>query len=279
MTRNWWTLTSLVAGREIRDRTRARSFWIATVILVLAAAAGAIIPALANRGHSSQRVGIVGTPAAALAQTAREAGRLSGTTVTVVTLPDVAAAKAQLRAGSLAAVLIGDSQVLVKQQAVAGTGSPGATLAGVLAQIGGLQRLYAQLPPAAAARLARQGIALPVHWLTPPPRGLASRLTGLAVAILIYVIILTYGVRITIGVGEEKASRVVEVLLTTLRPVQLLAGKVIGMGILAVAQAAAAPGAQIRPVAGCPLPRPSRAAAVPPRTRASCAASSPPSSR
>jgi ABC-2 type transport system permease protein len=199
--------------------------------------------------------------------------------VTVVTLPDVAAAKAQLRAGSLAAVLIGDSQVLVKQQAVAGTGSPGATLAGVLAQIGGLQRLYAQLPPAAAARLARQGIALPVHWLTPPPRGLASRLTGLAVAILIYVIILTYGVRITIGVGEEKASRVVEVLLTTLRPVQLLAGKVIGMGILAVAQAAAAPGAQIRPVAGCPLPRPSRAAAVPPRTRASCAASSPPSSR
>jgi ABC-2 type transport system permease protein len=53
------------------------------------------------------------------------------------------------------------------------------------------------------------------------------------------VIILTYGVRIAIGVGEEKASRVVEVLLTTLRPVQLLAGKVIGVGILAVAQIAA----------------------------------------
>jgi ABC-2 type transport system permease protein len=54
-----------------------------------------------------------------------------------------------------------------------------------------------------------------------------------------YVVILTYGVRITIGVGEEKASRVVEVLLTTLRPVQLLAGKVIGMGLLALAQIAA----------------------------------------
>jgi ABC-2 type transport system permease protein len=53
------------------------------------------------------------------------------------------------------------------------------------------------------------------------------------------VIILTYGIRITIGVGEEKATRVVEVLLTTLRPVQLLAGKVIGMGLMALGQIAA----------------------------------------
>jgi ABC-2 type transport system permease protein len=56
------------------------------------------------------------------------------------------------------------------------------------------------------------------------------------VAILTYIILLTYGVRITIGVGEEKASRVVEVLLSTLRPVQLLAGKVIGMVLLAIGQ-------------------------------------------
>jgi ABC-2 type transport system permease protein len=79
---------------------------------------------------------------------------------------------------------------------------------------------------------------LPIHGLTAPPRGLQSRLTGIFVAVLIYVITLTYGIRITIGVGEEKASRVVEVLLTTLRPVQLLAGKVIGMGTLAIAQVA-----------------------------------------
>jgi ABC-2 type transport system permease protein len=39
------------------------------------------------------------------------------------------------------------------------------------------------------------------------------------------------------GVVEEKSSRVVEVLLATLKPVQLLAGKVIGIGIVALAQA------------------------------------------
>lgn len=239
MTRNWWALTRLVVRREIRERARARSFWVATVILLLAAAAGAIIPALLRGHHSTARVGIVGGSAVALTQTALEAGRISGTAVTVVRLPGVAAAKARLRSGSLDAVLIGDAEVLVKQQPVFGTSSPGATLAGALSQVGGFEKVYAQLPPAAAAAIARTGIALPIHGLTPPPRGLESRFTGLAAAILIYVVIFTYGVRITIGVGEEKASRVVEVLLTTLRPVQLLAGKVIGMGALALAQIAA----------------------------------------
>jgi ABC-2 type transport system permease protein len=236
VTGNWWELTALVARREIRQRARARSFWIASVLLLIAVAAGAIIPGLVHGHHSAARVGIVGRVTAAVTATVRQAGQISATTVTVVPLPDLASAKAGLRSGSLNAVLIGDSEVLVEQQPVTGASSPGATLVGALSQVGGLQKLYSQLPPAPAAGLARRGIALPVQGLTPPPRGLASRLTGLAVAILIYVIILTYGVRITIGVGEEKASRVVEVLLTTLRPTQLLAGKVIGMGLLALGQ-------------------------------------------
>jgi ABC-2 type transport system permease protein len=37
---------------------------------------------------------------------------------------------------------------------------------------------------------------------------------------------------------DEKSSRVVEVLLATVRPIQLLAGKVLGIGLVALAQAA-----------------------------------------
>jgi ABC-2 type transport system permease protein len=232
----------LVARREIRDRVRAKSFWVASVILLLAVVAGVIIPAFTHGHRSTARVGIVGGQVAALTQTVKQAGQVSGTTVTVIPLPNVAAARVRLRSGDLDAVLVGDREVLVKQLPVAGSSSAGATLPGALgalAEIGGLQRLYALIPPSDAARIASQGIALPVHGLVRPPLGLASRITGLAAAILIYVFILTYGVRITIGVGEEKATRVVEVLLTTLRPVQLLAGKVIGMGILALAQIAA----------------------------------------
>ncbi len=239
MSTNWWAATWLVARREINDRARAKSFWVASVLLLVAVAAGALIPALLQGHRSTARVGIVGSQTAALTATAREAGRLSSTTVTIVSLPGLAAARARLRDGRLAAVLVGDSEVLVKQQSFSTGSSPGGTLPGALSQIGGLQKLYAQLPPATAAGIAAHGIALPVRGLTAPGRGLASRITGLTVSILIYVIILTYGIRITIGVGEEKATRVVEVLLTTLRPAQLLAGKVIGMGLLAFGQIAA----------------------------------------
>jgi ABC-2 type transport system permease protein len=235
MTRQWWTSTWLVARREIGDRARAKSFWVASIILLIGVACGALIPALVHGGKSTVHVGIVGGDVASLSQTAHTAGQVAGVNVDVDVLPDVAAARSAVKSGTVDAAIIGDSYVLVKQQSVTGGSGPAQTLA----QIGGLQKVYAQLPPAAAAGLAKNGVALPIRSLSPPGKSLSARITGLTVAILIYVIILTYGLRITIGVGEEKATRVVEVLLTTLRPVQLLAGKVIGMGLMALAQIAA----------------------------------------
>ncbi len=47
-----------------------------------------------------------------------------------------------------------------------------------------------------------------------------------------------YNTWILMGVMQEKASRVVEVLLATVRPIQLLGGKVLGIGLVAMGQAA-----------------------------------------
>jgi hypothetical protein len=93
---------------------RRRSTIVASQDGVLAA--GAVIPGLLQGHQSTAQVGIVGGPVAALTQTAHEAGKISGTTVTVVVLPGLGQAKAELRSGKLAAVLIGDSEVLIKQQ-------------------------------------------------------------------------------------------------------------------------------------------------------------------
>ena len=46
-----------------------------------------------------------------------------------------------------------------------------------------------------------------------------------------------YNTWILMGVMQEKASRVVEVLLATVRPIQLLGGKVLGIGLVALGQA------------------------------------------
>ena len=57
--------------------------------------------------------------------------------------------------------------------------------------------------------------------------------------VVIWVLISVYGSQIALGIGEEKSSRVVEVLLSSVRPVQLLIGKVLGIGLLALGQAVA----------------------------------------
>ena len=55
--------------------------------------------------------------------------------------------------------------------------------------------------------------------------------------ILIFVMLTQYNTWILIGVMEEKSSRVIEVLLAAVRPIQLLTGKVLGIGLVAFAQA------------------------------------------
>jgi len=55
--------------------------------------------------------------------------------------------------------------------------------------------------------------------------------------IIVFVMLTQYNTWILMGVMDEKSSRVVEVLLAAVRPMQLLAGKVLGIGLVAFAQA------------------------------------------
>jgi ABC-2 type transport system permease protein len=58
----------------------------------------------------------------------------------------------------------------------------------------------------------------------------------LAFVMILYVTILLYGASIMRGVLEEKNSRVVEVLLSSANSFQLMAGKIIGLGSVGLAQ-------------------------------------------
>lgn len=57
----------------------------------------------------------------------------------------------------------------------------------------------------------------------------------LAISLLLFALIST-GSIIAMGVVEEKTSRVVEILLATIRPAELLAGKILGIGIVGLTQ-------------------------------------------
>src|SRR6202022_2379498 len=60
--------------------------------------------------------------------------------------------------------------------------------------------------------------------------------SGFVVALFLYVALLTYGQFIAQGVVEEKANRIVEIILSTVRPGQLLIGKVVGIGLVGLIQ-------------------------------------------
>jgi ABC-type Na+ efflux pump permease subunit len=53
---------------------------------------------------------------------------------------------------------------------------------------------------------------------------------------LLYGLLAVYGQWVAQGIVEEKQSRVVEVLLASLRPTELLAGKILGLGALGLVQ-------------------------------------------
>ena len=234
MSSRWIRLTAIVAEREIRQRGRSRAFLISTIVLLLVVVAGVAIPAILAHNAKPQRVGVVGGQLAAMTEIVREAGRLTGTGVTVVPQPSLAAAEAALRSGELDVVLANDSEVVVKQVSVADSSGTGGGLASAIAGVAGLSKLVGHLPPGAADH----GVTLPVRGLTPPSASLSRRLTGLFTVVLVWVLISAYGSQIAMGVGEEKQNRIVEVILASVRPIQLLVGKVTGIGILALAQAA-----------------------------------------
>ncbi len=53
---------------------------------------------------------------------------------------------------------------------------------------------------------------------------------------ILYITILIYGVTVMRGVIEEKQSRIVEVLLSSVRPFQLMLGKLVGIGLVGLTQ-------------------------------------------
>lgn len=66
--------------------------------------------------------------------------------------------------------------------------------------------------------------------------GLAGAIFGFIIAFLLYMMIILYGQNILRGVLEEKTTRVAEVVISSISPETLLAGKVIGVGAVGLTQ-------------------------------------------
>jgi ABC-2 type transport system permease protein len=59
---------------------------------------------------------------------------------------------------------------------------------------------------------------------------------GYACGFLIYFIILIYGSQVMMGVMEEKTNRIAEIIVSSVKPFQMMLGKIIGIGLVALTQ-------------------------------------------
>lgn len=64
----------------------------------------------------------------------------------------------------------------------------------------------------------------------------AAAIVGYALAFLLYGILFIYGAQVMRGVMEEKTSRIIEVMISSVKPFQLMIGKIIGVGLVGLSQ-------------------------------------------
>jgi ABC-2 type transport system permease protein len=64
----------------------------------------------------------------------------------------------------------------------------------------------------------------------------ASMAVGFVAAFLIYMSLFIYGAQVMRGVIEEKTTRIVEVIVSSVKPFQLMLGKILGIGMVGLTQ-------------------------------------------
>ncbi len=253
-----------VARREYLIRLRTRSYLVGTLMLVVAVMAIAFAPVIVRAidRSSQQRIAVHVAATGLVADPVKTLGVLMNASTdtgaatpdvkqafVVSSVPDLLAARQAVGTGTFAAVLEIDR-------------APGGDLAFTLytsdpatGRTAGLIR-QASTTIAVSDRLARLGIqpadqaglfvpaAFGVAWPDPAQTGptqgtteaIGRGLLSFGMTVLIFMMIILYGTWIAMSVVEEKSSRVMEVILNAATPFQLLTGKVLGVGAVALTQ-------------------------------------------
>ncbi|AEA22881.1 ABC transporter permease [Pseudonocardia benzenivorans] len=222
----------LVARREFTTQIRSKSFAIGLVVTIVIFAIYIALFSFIGSQSSSNTLGVTSSTVS-LEPALQAAARAEDRTLTI-TQVDRAAGEAQVADGDLDALfdggpgtysLLGKDTVDSDLQRLVSTAVQQTTLTQALTAAG-------QDPAAVAARGA---VAIDTQVPVDPERG--QRLVlAIVVAVLLFMSLIGYGNAVAQGVVEEKSSRVVELLLSTIRPVHLLSGKVLGLGLVGLVQ-------------------------------------------
>lgn len=260
-TLNRTSLTNIltVARREFGTRATTRTFLISTLVLVVVAAAVALAPvAIGYFGREGSRVAVYvgaadlhGDPVAVVEGLLNPPdGPGLGSSFVVTRSADLDASRAEVEHGSLTALLDVERNASGDPVFTLYTKAPNNSSTAVVAR-------QAATSIAVADRLGRLGLSdadqaslfAPPELIVRSPdpsepvasseaaaQEIADAAVIAALEMFLLLALVLYGTWIAQGVVEEKSSRMMEIILATASPFQLLAGKVLGVSAAAFLQ-------------------------------------------
>ncbi|OZC52653.1 ABC transporter permease [Rhodococcus sp. WWJCD1] len=238
---NSFSAVSLIAKREFTVQVMKKSFVISNVIILAVIVGGIIAYSIFSGSGDEERdvIGVAGDQS--IAAVLEATGDAVGSPVEVRDVADAAAARSGVESGDLDVALVPD-------------GTAGAYTAVTESDLTGTLRAVVEGSVATQATntaLAQQGVdqnelaattgaaTVTVDAIDPPDPEAGQRTAlALSAVFLLYAQIIGFGMYVAMGVVEEKSSRVVELLLSTVRPLQLLWGKILGIGAVGILQLA-----------------------------------------
>ena len=193
----------LIAGREIRMRVRSKAFLWSTGVLMLAVLASVVLGSIFGAQESTTKVAVVAGASAVV--DGNEA-------LEPIAASDQDEAEQMLRAGEVQAIV-----------APAASEPLGITVIGL-----------DSTPESVVAALAVQPTVELLEPAATDPT--LAYLVAFGFGLVFFMSAITFGSTIAQSVVEEKQTRVVEILLSTVSARALLTGKVIGNSVMAFAQ-------------------------------------------
>ena len=234
-----------IVRREFVERVRTRWFWVGALLGPMLFGVVFFLSGQLGRGGGLKRIAVVDATATQVgARIAEQLARSGNWATEVPAAPGaIDSLTAQVRAKRL-------DGFLIVTDAALDSGKVEYRGANVFAGKGALQRPVGEA--LTVVRLQRAGVdprlvaraSIPLRLETCKiSRGTtcgesAAQSFSLAyfMGIILYTAILLYGINVMSSVLEEKTTRIVEVLVSSLRPFQLLLGKVIGVGAVSIFQ-------------------------------------------
>ena len=221
-----------VARRELVERSRSRVLQVSLLLLLIVSVGGAIAAARLSDRTPTDNIGVVGARSVALEPAIRLQAQAAGRHVRLHELASRRTAEQTVTDGSVAVALLDGNRIMVKTSR---TGAAVRVVQDAVAAQGVLDRLQASGLTQAQALSALTPATLPFDVLQPNARNTKDNQNLVFCSVLaLYSLLLFFGQAVAQGVTEEKSSRVVELLLTTVSPRRRLAGKVLGIGAIGV---------------------------------------------